>query len=79
MLIIRMVNTSLTSAFLIFFVSFLRVCYRLYLYRYMIHGKIYTFLLSFGNCLVQEYLVIYLHVYPLGILFLDLTWVINWL
>lgn len=78
-LIIRIVNWSMIYCLAIFFVSFIRVCYRLFLYRRVVHGKLYSFLTRFNNCYVREYLVICLHVLPLWLFFLNLNWMVRWI
>nr|YP_010625994.1 NADH dehydrogenase subunit 4 [Negha inflata]WBK02740.1 NADH dehydrogenase subunit 4 [Negha inflata] len=55
---------------LLMIMSFFSAIYTLYLYSYSQHGKFYSGLFSFFNGYVREYMILFLHWFPLNILFL---------
>nr|YP_010626046.1 NADH dehydrogenase subunit 4 [Inocellia digitiformis]WBK02844.1 NADH dehydrogenase subunit 4 [Inocellia digitiformis] len=55
---------------LLMFMSFFSAIYTLYLYSYSQHGKFYSGLFSYFNGYSREYLLLFLHWFPLNILFL---------
>lgn len=69
-LINRLVRWRVWSIICLSFISFLRAGYSLYLYSYSQHGKIYSGLYSFSSGYLREYLLLFLHWFPLNILVL---------
>ena len=61
---------SQISIILLIFVSFFRAAYRLYLYSFSQHGKFNNVNYSFSFALNREYLVLFLHWFPVNILFI---------
>nr|YP_010626098.1 NADH dehydrogenase subunit 4 [Fibla pasiphae]WBK02909.1 NADH dehydrogenase subunit 4 [Fibla pasiphae] len=55
---------------LLMIMSFFSAIYTLYLYSYSQHGKFYSGLFSYFNGYVREFMILFLHWYPLNILFL---------
>nr|YP_010625981.1 NADH dehydrogenase subunit 4 [Parainocellia braueri]WBK02727.1 NADH dehydrogenase subunit 4 [Parainocellia braueri] len=55
---------------LLMIMSFFSAIYTLYLYSYSQHGKFYSGLFSYFNGYNREYLLLFLHWFPLNILFL---------
>nr|WBK02974.1 NADH dehydrogenase subunit 4 [Inocellia crassicornis] len=55
---------------LLMIMSFFSAIYTLYLYSYSQHGKFYSGLFSYFNGYGREYLLLFLHWFPLNILFL---------
>nr|YP_010625929.1 NADH dehydrogenase subunit 4 [Inocellia sinensis]WBK02675.1 NADH dehydrogenase subunit 4 [Inocellia sinensis]WBK02922.1 NADH dehydrogenase subunit 4 [Inocellia sinensis] len=55
---------------LLMIMSFFSAIYTLYLYSYSQHGKFYSGLFSYFNGYSREYLLLFLHWFPLNILFL---------
>jgi NADH-ubiquinone oxidoreductase chain 4 len=75
----RIVSWSWFSVILISFLSFFRAAYSLYLYALSQHGKVYSALYSFSMNYVREYLVLFLHWFPLNILILKRDVCLLWL
>nr|ALO77355.1 NADH deshydrogenase subunit 4 [Anthaxia sp. ANT01] len=71
MLINSLVSWNYCLMFLLALLSFLSAAYSLYLYSYSQHGKMYSGLYSFSLGLVREYLLLFLHWFPLNLLFLS--------
>lgn len=69
-LINRIVSWSWFSIILLSLVSFFRVVYTLYLYAYSQHGKIFSGGYSFRVGKIREYLLLFLHWFPLNLLIL---------
>nr|YP_009441599.1 NADH dehydrogenase subunit 4 [Hylastes brunneus]AOY40145.1 NADH dehydrogenase subunit 4 [Hylastes brunneus] len=55
---------------LLFFLVILSAAYSLFLYSFTQHGKIYSGLFSFSMITVREFLLLFLHWFPLNLLFL---------
>lgn len=70
MLINRLVSWGLITVGLLMLRSFFRAAYSLYLYSYRQHGKIYSGVFGFNLGFIREYLLIFLHWFPLNLLFL---------
>lgn len=51
-------------------ISFFRAAYSLYLYSYTQHGKLFRGLYSFSSGYVREYLLLFLHWFPLNVMIL---------
>lgn len=69
-LINRVLGWSKYLIILLAFISFFRAVYSLYLYSFSQHGKINVSLFSFSFSLNREYLILFLHWFPLNILIL---------
>lgn len=69
-LINRIVRWSWVSMFILSMLSFFRAAYTLYLYAYRQHGKILLRVYSFTRGLVREFLLLFLHWFPLNLLIL---------
>lgn len=69
-LINRIIGWSKYLIILLGLISFFRAVYSLYLYSFSQHGKINNSLFSFSFSLNREYLVLFLHWFPLNILIL---------
>ena len=71
-LIIRLVSWRKYRILGLAFLSFFRACYTLYMYSLSQHGVIFKGLYSCTSGKVREYLVLFLHWFPLNILILKL-------
>lgn len=73
----RMIKYSLFFLLVLFFLSFFRACYSLYMYRYTQHGRGWV---VFGVKIIseREYLLIFLHFIPLVIWILKIEIFVNW-
>lgn len=69
-LINRIVRWSWFSILLLSLLSFFRAAYTLYLYAYRQHGKIFLGVYSFRIGRIREYLLLFLHWFPLNLLIL---------
>lgn len=78
-LINRLVSWSWGCIFLLALISFLRAGYTLYLFSYTQHGKIYSGVYSLRINDIREYLIIFLHWFPLNLLILKSDLVYMWL
>nr|YP_009441716.1 NADH dehydrogenase subunit 4 [Amphizoa insolens]AOY39248.1 NADH dehydrogenase subunit 4 [Amphizoa insolens] len=63
-----MVSWSWLSIFMLMLLSFFSACYSLYLYSYSQHGKIYSGKYSCSSGFIREYLLLFLHWFPLNLL-----------
>lgn len=61
------------------FLSFFRAAYSLYLYSYSQHGKLRLILYSYSGGVIREYLLLFLHWFPLNLLILKRDMCILWL
>lgn len=59
---------SWVSIIIIALISFFRAAYTLYLYSYTQHGQLYRGIYCFSNGLRREYLLLFLHWFPLNLL-----------
>nr|YP_010895036.1 NADH dehydrogenase subunit 4 [Ceriana vespiformis]WJW73549.1 NADH dehydrogenase subunit 4 [Ceriana vespiformis] len=59
--------------------SFFSAAYTLYLYAYSQHGKLYSGVYSFSMGLIREYLLLFLHWFPLNLLILKSEMSLLWL
>jgi len=75
----RIISWSWISIFLISFLSFFRAAYSLYLYSFSQQGKLFSTLYSFSINYVREYLVLFLHWFPLNYLILRRDICLLWL
>jgi NADH-ubiquinone oxidoreductase chain 4 len=75
----RIVRWSWVSILCLSLLSFFRAAYTLYLYSYRQHGKLFSGLYSFSLGFNREYLVLFLHWFPLNLLILKRETCILWL
>nr|YP_004021124.1 NADH dehydrogenase subunit 4 [Micadina phluctainoides]BAJ24525.1 NADH dehydrogenase subunit 4 [Micadina phluctainoides] len=68
MLFNSLVSWSVINTWIFLFMSFFSACYSLYLYSYSQHGLIYSGSFSFMNGYTREYLLLFLHWFPLNLL-----------
>nr|YP_010507378.1 NADH dehydrogenase subunit 4 [Eristalinus sepulchralis]UXG18959.1 NADH dehydrogenase subunit 4 [Eristalinus sepulchralis]WKU83939.1 NADH dehydrogenase subunit 4 [Eristalinus sepulchralis] len=73
------VSWSWISMFALIFLSFFSAAYTLYLYAYSQHGKLYSGVYSFSGGLNREYLLLFLHWFPLNLLVLKSEMSLLWL
>nr|YP_009709672.1 NADH dehydrogenase subunit 4 [Dorcus ursulus]QEX51691.1 NADH dehydrogenase subunit 4 [Dorcus ursulus] len=78
MLINSLVSWSFLSMIFLSLISFFSAAYSLFLYAYSQHGKLYSgmYSLSMGN--VREYLLLFLHWFPLNIIILKGEFLVLW-
>jgi NADH-ubiquinone oxidoreductase chain 4 len=75
----RMVAWSWVTMLILSFLSFFRAAYTLYIYSYSQHGKIYSGVYSCSMGYSREYLLLFLHWFPLNLLILKSEPCILWL
>lgn len=75
----RIVRWSWVSILCLSLLSFFSAAYTLYLYSYSQHGKVFSGLYSFSLGFNREYLVLFLHWFPLNLLILKRDTCILWL
>nr|YP_010507391.1 NADH dehydrogenase subunit 4 [Tigridemyia acanthofemurilis]QVL28835.1 NADH dehydrogenase subunit 4 [Mallota vilis]UXG18972.1 NADH dehydrogenase subunit 4 [Tigridemyia acanthofemurilis] len=73
------VSWSWVTMFMLIFLSFFSAAYTLYLYAYSQHGKLYSGVYSFSGGLNREYLLLFLHWFPLNLLVLKSEMSVLWL
>nr|YP_006460290.1 NADH dehydrogenase subunit 4 [Ochlodes venata]ADI75325.1 NADH dehydrogenase subunit 4 [Ochlodes venata] len=78
-LIISLVSWSKFSMLMLMLVSFLSAGYSLYLYSFTQHGKLNLSITSFYSGVSREYLMLFLHWFPLNILILKIDYFLLWL
>nr|YP_009117996.1 NADH dehydrogenase subunit 4 [Brachythemis contaminata]AJE75784.1 NADH dehydrogenase subunit 4 [Brachythemis contaminata] len=66
------------TAISIIFLSFFSAAYTLYMYSYTQHGKLYSFLYSCNTGFCREYLLLFLHWFPLNYIILSSDLFFNW-
>jgi len=64
--------------FVLIFLSFFRAAYTLYLYSYSQHGSIYSGLYSCSLGYVREFLLLFLHWFPLNFVILRVDVTVFW-
>nr|YP_010239120.1 NADH dehydrogenase subunit 4 [Miltogramma oestracea]QTF74380.1 NADH dehydrogenase subunit 4 [Miltogramma oestracea] len=69
-LINSIISWSWLSMLMLSLLSFFSAAYTLYLYSYSQHGKFFSGIYSSSNGLVREYLLLFLHWFPLNLLIL---------
>lgn len=74
-----MVAWSWVTILILSFLSFFRAAYTLYIYSYSQHGKIYSGVYSCSMGYSREYLLLFLHWFPLNLLILKSEPCILWL
>jgi NADH-ubiquinone oxidoreductase chain 4 len=75
----RIIGWSWVTVFLISFLSFFRAAYSLYLYSFSQQGKLFSALYSFSINYIREYLILFLHWFPLNYLILNREVCLLWL
>nr|YP_010238579.1 NADH dehydrogenase subunit 4 [Cephenemyia stimulator]QTE20636.1 NADH dehydrogenase subunit 4 [Cephenemyia stimulator] len=78
-LINSIVSWSWLSMLMLSFLSFFSAAYTLYLYAYSQHGKIFVGTYSFSGGLLREFLLLFLHWFPLNLLILKGNMCILWI
>lgn len=73
------ISWSWVSIIILSLLSFFRAAYTLYLYSYSQHGKINSGAFSFIGGVSREYLLLFLHWFPLNLLILKSDSCITWL
>nr|YP_010946643.1 NADH dehydrogenase subunit 4 [Margattea cuspidata]WGO57361.1 NADH dehydrogenase subunit 4 [Margattea cuspidata] len=79
MLLNSLISWSWISMFMLMLVSFLSAAYTLYLFSYSQHGMMYSGLYSCSLGYVREFLLLFLHWFPLNLLILCVDYMIIWL
>nr|WCK12021.1 NADH dehydrogenase subunit 4 [Thelaira macropus] len=77
-LINSIISWSWISMIMLSFLSFFSAVYTLYLYSYSQHGKIFSGIYSFSNGLMREFLILFLHWFPLNLLIMK-SYMYMWL
>nr|YP_010400381.1 NADH dehydrogenase subunit 4 [Protomiltogramma cincta]UQS76080.1 NADH dehydrogenase subunit 4 [Protomiltogramma cincta] len=67
------------SMLMLSFLSFFSAAYTLYLYSYSQHGKIFSGIYSFSGGNIREFLLLFLHWFPLNLLILNSDMCMLWL
>lgn len=75
----RIINWSWFIILGLRLLSFFRAVYTLYIYSYTQHGKLYNLLYSYSGGLIREYLLLFLHWFPLNLLIIKRDILILWL
>nr|YP_010997407.1 NADH dehydrogenase subunit 4 [Lucilia cuprina]AFV08397.1 NADH dehydrogenase subunit 4 [Lucilia cuprina]AFV08410.1 NADH dehydrogenase subunit 4 [Lucilia cuprina]AFV08423.1 NADH dehydrogenase subunit 4 [Lucilia cuprina]AFV08436.1 NADH dehydrogenase subunit 4 [Lucilia cuprina]AFV08449.1 NADH dehydrogenase subunit 4 [Lucilia cuprina] len=78
-LINSIVSWSWVSMLMLSLLSFFSAAYTLYLYAYSQHGKIFSGIYSFSGGSVREFLLLFLHWFPLNLLILKGDMCMLWL
>nr|YP_009663898.1 NADH dehydrogenase subunit 4 [Hydrotaea spinigera]QCW07931.1 NADH dehydrogenase subunit 4 [Hydrotaea spinigera] len=78
-LINSIVSWSWVTMLMLSLLSFFSAAYTLYLYAYSQHGKLFSGVYSFSGGLVREYLLLFLHWFPLNLLILKSDMCMLWL
>jgi len=75
----RIIGWSWITIIILRLLSFFSAAYSLYLYSYTQHGKLRLILYSYSGGLIREYLLLFLHWFPLNILILKREFCMLWL
>nr|WPM98428.1 NADH dehydrogenase subunit 4 [Ochthebius quadricollis] len=78
MLINSLMSWSILCMISLCFLLFFSAVYSLYLYSYTQHGKLYSGIFSFSMGYLREYLLLFLHWFPLNFLILKSEYFILW-
>nr|WEG23132.1 NADH dehydrogenase subunit 4 [Siphona sp. 1 HNL-2023a] len=78
-LINSIVSWSWISMLMLSLLSFFSASYTLYLYSYSQHGKIFSGIYSFSMSFIREFLMLFLHWFPLNLLILKSDVCMLWL
>nr|WID87037.1 NADH dehydrogenase subunit 4 [Carausius sp.] len=68
MLFNSLISWSWINTWIFIFMSFFSAAYTLYMYSYSQHGMSFSGLFSFSGCYMREFLLIFLHWFPLNII-----------
>nr|YP_009185796.1 NADH dehydrogenase subunit 4 [Atrecus affinis]ALO70355.1 NADH deshydrogenase subunit 4 [Atrecus affinis]ANJ70327.1 NADH dehydrogenase subunit 4 [Atrecus affinis] len=79
MLINSLMSWSFLSLFTLSFISFFSAAYSLFLYSYCQHGKIYSGIYSFSMGYIREFLLLFLHWFPLNLMILKSEYLVLWI
>nr|QWB85672.1 NADH dehydrogenase subunit 4 [Mantitheus pekinensis] len=79
LLLTSLVQFSNFNMFFLMLMSFFSAVYSLFLYSFSQHGNYYNSLYSFYEGKVREYLLLFLHCFPLNLLILKGDLFINWI
>lgn len=71
----RILSFSFLSLIILIFFSFIGACYRLYLFSSTQHGIHYSGIRSLSDGNIREYLVLFLHFFPLFFLILEVDFI----
>nr|YP_010225785.1 NADH dehydrogenase subunit 4 [Propsilocerus sinicus]UDD74662.1 NADH dehydrogenase subunit 4 [Propsilocerus sinicus] len=74
-----LVSWSWLTMLSISLLSFFSAAYTLYLYSFSQHGKLFSAMFSFSSAYIREYLVLFLHWFPLNLLILKSESCLLWL
>nr|YP_010946864.1 NADH dehydrogenase subunit 4 [Rhabdoblatta similsinuata]WGO57621.1 NADH dehydrogenase subunit 4 [Rhabdoblatta similsinuata] len=74
-----LVGWSLLTMMMLIFLSFFSAAYTLYMFSYSQHGQIYSGMYSCSLGYTREYLLLFLHWFPLNLLILKGDYLILWL
>nr|YP_009266358.1 NADH dehydrogenase subunit 4 [Abax parallelepipedus]ANJ70276.1 NADH dehydrogenase subunit 4 [Abax parallelepipedus] len=74
-----LISWTWVSIFVLMFLSFFSAVYTLYLYSYSQHGKIYSGKFSCASGYVREYLLLFLHWFPLNLLIIKSSFFMLWI
>nr|YP_009350489.1 NADH dehydrogenase subunit 4 [Orientotermes emersoni]AQP27187.1 NADH dehydrogenase subunit 4 [Orientotermes emersoni] len=78
-LLSSLVSWSWILMFILIFLSFFSAAYTLYLYSYSQHGSIYSGLYSCSLGYVREFLLLFLHWFPLNLIILKVDVTVFWI
>nr|YP_010954831.1 NADH dehydrogenase subunit 4 [Hemisodorcus rubrofemoratus]WMW30216.1 NADH dehydrogenase subunit 4 [Hemisodorcus rubrofemoratus] len=78
MLINSLVSWGLFCMIFLSLISFFSAAYSLFLYAYSQHGKLFSGLYSFSSGNVREYLLLFLHWFPLNIMIMKGEFLVLW-
>nr|YP_009528986.1 NADH dehydrogenase subunit 4 [Monolepta quadriguttata]AST14986.1 NADH dehydrogenase subunit 4 [Monolepta quadriguttata]QTH79283.1 NADH dehydrogenase subunit 4 [Monolepta hieroglyphica] len=79
MLINSIIGYSSFSMIFLSLMSFFSAVYSLFLYSYTQHGNFYAGIFSFFYIYMREFLLLFLHWFPLNILFLKMELLVQWI
>nr|YP_010946331.1 NADH dehydrogenase subunit 4 [Anisolampra panfilovi]WGO57049.1 NADH dehydrogenase subunit 4 [Anisolampra panfilovi] len=74
-----LISWSLLTMLMLIFLSFFSAAYTLYMFSYSQHGQIYSGLFSCSLGYSREYLLLFLHWFPLNLLILKGEYLVLWL
>nr|YP_010999489.1 NADH dehydrogenase subunit 4 [Synuchus nitidus]WPM98401.1 NADH dehydrogenase subunit 4 [Synuchus nitidus] len=74
-----LISWSWMTIFIIMFLSFFSAAYTLYLYSYSQHGKLFSGKYSCSSGYVREYLLLFLHWFPLNLLIIKSNFFMLWI
>lgn len=77
-LINRLISYSWMTIIILIIISFFSAAYRLYLYSYTQHGNFNLSIYRFYMGVSREYLILFLHWFPLNILVLKIDYLLIW-